>query len=133
MKGLFGSLLFYLWMAGCSVGLPPWSDIDRIEAITRRDACVVDLSRWHRRYEYALSANRIDRDRIRIVYSEPGRFGLPAGRSRSEPETTIYEGQFRVAGGTFDRPSGRLVKWGCGCNLGMESSDRPTECPRYRT
>lgn len=132
MRPTFETLLYFAWVVGCSVGVPSSEDADRIEAITRNNACVADLDRWHRRYEFATEPNRINRNLIDITYLEPRGDARPAGREYGKPTVMLRHGQQRIAGGLFDRTSGRLIEWHCGCLMGPESSDGPTECPADR-
>lgn len=113
-----------LQMAGCSVGKPPVSEIATIEALTARDPCVGELSRWHREFHYQKANFGVDKDDISVSYVEAGHRGKKAGRYIIEPPIGWFSdhAQYAFARGTWDRDSGRLKEWGCGCSWGASSS-----------
>jgi hypothetical protein len=116
-------------VAGCSVGKPPISEVDRIEASTARIACVGELSRWHREFYYQPANFGVDKGDITVIYVEAGHLGKREGRYIIEPPTTLQrdDANFAFAGGIWDRASGGFKEWICGCN--SEPSSSPVSPP----
>ncbi|KRB86105.1 hypothetical protein ASE00_05025 [Sphingomonas sp. Root710] len=135
MKSLAATFWGLLHLVGCSVGRPSDAEIDSIEAITTHNACTGSLTRWHREYAFQKRGVAIDRDFISVWYIEAGHRGLPAGRFSIEPPRgypPIDDTQHRVAGGEFDRQTGRFVTWMCGCNRGPYNVSYQIECAGKR-
>ena len=116
MKAIVPLFLGILNMVGCSVGKPALGEVEAIEAVTARSACVGSLDRWHREFAFQQRGFYVDRRIIYVAYTQAGHRNLPAGRFRTEPgfRTVIDDTRHRFAGGDYDRKAHGFTTWVCG-------------------
>lgn len=110
----------------------PWSAappkqqlIDEIELRLSNDACVGDIKRWARFYEWSFTQDGIDTSTVEIHLREAGAFGFGSGRQIRARDPSLSTGQIRitaddrkylVAFASYHVPTKQLDLRSCGLN-----------------
>ena len=115
-------------------------DVDIIERLTSKDACVANLAKWSRTYRFpAGSWFLTDQERILFSYKDPsipepdGKV-LQPGMHKSWDLTVFFrkgwfdDRQQRYASGMYDRRTRTITNWSCGCNVGTENWPSLPDC-----
>ena len=115
--------------SSCSEARPDWREIERLEQKATENACIGAMDNWSRHYFYSMKrraklgdmpVKMPDRARLAFIYKQAGVWGQVSGQHSTTAERTVeYDHrQQRIASGTFDLATGRLVVnncgWGCG-------------------
>jgi len=135
-------VLFVLYFALPLPFIAPADDVSEIEGWAAKNACVESLDKWSRTYQFygALSPSP-DFSKIVFTFTDPA-ISEPEGGTREAGihrpwrqslvfgKSIIDDRPQRYARGVFDRKSGKVVEWSCGCNVnrGEEWATLPI-CP----
>lgn len=103
--------------------MPPEHLVHHIERLMAREACVGNLSRWERIYQYwpqGGGRRGADETVVDISYKQAGVAGYKAGRRITHDEFELDGPQARYVFARYNIPTGRLSDVTCGWNCGPE-------------
>jgi hypothetical protein len=120
---------------------PSEAEVMKIEQWAAQQSCVGSLSKWSRSYFFLghLSGSP-NYDKIQFVFEDP-EMPEPDGKPRVAghhipwrpsllfASNWIDDRQQRYASGIYDRETGKITDWSCGCNFGHDEFTGLPTCP----